>query len=195
MDKVLIYEVTCPACQRVIKIQQDAQTVMCACQKVISQVKAEPSEPKLHCPSMSSDYRCQLIGDLAGVDYHPELRVCSLCKAETSRVNTYTIQIAQSLNPSLELNLDMLGHGFGSKLESIFGMLFRKSTGCRCDDHQAILDLWTPEYVEQNLSTVIDWLQEESANRGIPFSRFWMEKLLKQLLSQHKRRVSPDLES
>ena len=142
------------------------------------------------CPHLVSNNRqCNLIYDLTGAIYHSSTETCSACTKtdRPQRINLVTISIASRLTPEREYNLELLGNGFGTKLANLFKQLsLSEVKGCECPGHQDILDLWTPEYIRQNIDKVLDWLAKESKRRRIPFLRPITKRILLSLLKDYE---------
>jgi hypothetical protein len=149
-----------------------------------------------NCPHLTSERQCKLIYDLTGVIYHSSTETCLACTKtdRPQRINLVTISIASRLTPEREYNLELLGTGFGTKLANLFKQLsLSEVRGCECPGHQDILDLWTPEYIRQNIDKVLDWLAKESKRRRIPFLRPITRRILLTLLRSYE--TSTRLES
>ena len=151
------------------------------------------SDMPTECPYLISDpstseRQCNLIYDLTGVIYHSSTETCLACEKtdRPQRINLVTISIASRLTPEREYNLELLGTGFGTKLANLFKQLsLSEVKGCECPGHQDILDLWTPEYIRQNIDKVLDWLAKESKRRRIPFLRPITKRILLTLLQSY----------
>jgi hypothetical protein len=60
--------------------------------------------------------------------------------------------------------------GAGQKLEQLLKwLLIRPASGCKCQERARTMDLHGPEWVKENKDTVVGWLREAAAGRGIPF--------------------------
>ena len=111
---------------------------------------------------------------------------CSIC-TRPNRLNPHTLALAYDNNRALDIShiqavIDGTSPGFGERLANTIGLFFRSVAGCGCEGHKDILDVWTKEYIQDNLDTVIDWLQTEAKTRGLPFSRVLVRLLLLGLL-------------
>lgn len=78
------------------------------------------------------------------------------------------------------------GNGFGDLLHEFFDPFVGQSNDCGCPGYQDVLNVWTPEHIEQNLDTIAKWLCEEASKRRIPHSRLATKLLLKALLIYHR---------
>lgn len=124
---------------------------------------------------------CKLVEELAG----KPCPVTTECKSCTQDINLVTLTLASRLTPEREYDISLLGHGFGTRLSNLLGNLgIRSLSGvCDCGTHKDILDLWTPDYIRQNIDQVVEWLAREAGRRRLPFSyrltRFLLLRLLK----------------
>ena len=68
----------------------------------------------------------------------------------------------------LVVERDMVGPGGElTKLLHRFG--FGATPGCKCRKRAAIMDANGCDWCEQNVPTIVGWLREEAAKRGLPF--------------------------
>jgi hypothetical protein len=73
----------------------------------------------------------------------------------------------QSLFPK---TLEQNPNGPGSILTGMISALGIKSTStCSCRRHALEMNEKGPDWCEQNIDTIMSWLKEESAKRGLPF--------------------------
>lgn len=62
--------------------------------------------------------------------------------------------------------------GPGSELKKLLRMIGITATpGCKCNQRAKYMDKMGPQWCRDNIDTVLDWLQEESSNRGMLFVR------------------------
>lgn len=58
----------------------------------------------------------------------------------------------------------------GECLEKLFHlMLIDQTEECPCHEHARKMDEWGPDKCRENLDTIIEWLREEAARRGMIF--------------------------
>jgi hypothetical protein len=59
----------------------------------------------------------------------------------------------------------------GTALSELLGRFGIKADekGCRCKSHAAHMDAAGCEWCEQNVDTIVGWLRESAAERGLPF--------------------------
>lgn len=148
-----------------------------------------PQTPKkIDCPHLQENSICEIASEIANTPRHTTPETCIACMANErpQRLNIHTLTIA---GPNVDIShiqsiIDGTSTGFGTRLQSVLGVFFRSSQGCGCNGHKDILDVWTPDYICQNLNTVIEWLQTEASRRRIPFSRFLVRQLLVSILAR-----------
>jgi hypothetical protein len=112
--------------------------------------------------------------------------MCQECD-RPKRLNIYTAGLIVANDPTQDMdNLvnTMLStkKGFGTTLATVFKPFFQELPNCECPGHEDILNIWTKEYIQSNLETVIKWLQTEAYRRSIPFSPMLTRLFLKSLL-------------
>lgn len=62
--------------------------------------------------------------------------------------------------------------GPGTELKKALGMLgIHPTKNCSCNSRMAYMDDQGVEWVEANIETVVDWLQQEARKRRLPFFR------------------------
>ena len=62
--------------------------------------------------------------------------------------------------------------GPGSHLAKLFKKLgIKAKPGCACLKRAAIMDELGPDWCEQQIELIVDWLAEEAAQRHLPFLR------------------------
>lgn len=63
-------------------------------------------------------------------------------------------------------------HGPGYELKKILGWFGIKPVGkCKCNKRAKMMDKWGPATCREKIETIVDWLQEEAGQRGLPFLR------------------------
>lgn len=62
--------------------------------------------------------------------------------------------------------------GPGSELKKLLKLIGITATpNCKCNQRAKYMDKMGPAWCRENLDTILDWLQEESSNRGMLFVR------------------------
>jgi hypothetical protein len=143
---------------------------------------------KIDCPHLKENSICEIASEIANTPRPTTPETCRACMSNErpQRLNIHTLTIA---GPNVDIShiqsvIDGTSTGFGTRLQSVLGVFFRSEKGCGCNGHKDILDVWTPEYIRENLETVIEWLHTEARNRRIPFSRFLVRQLLESVLAR-----------
>jgi len=63
-------------------------------------------------------------------------------------------------------------NGPGTQLKRILARFWiRSGDGCQCDQRALLMDEMGPDWCEENLETIVDWLAESAHQRHLPFSR------------------------
>lgn len=145
------------------------------------------------CPHLQGK-TCEIASEIAGLPVEPNIvtcKLCSRCKGREQRLNVYTLSLAAQANPQVDAQkaheiMDGTLSGFGTKLASVFAWAVKARSGCGCKGHQDVLDMWTKEYIQENLDKVIDWLETEAKARHIPFARSIARVMLLGILATEK---------
>jgi len=150
----------------------------------------EPVTVPIECPHRQSNI-CNIASEIAGTPCPTSEDTCNACSnsPRPQRLNRYTLTLAVRENSNIDIShinavIDGTSSGFGTRLSNTLGMIIKPKSGCGCAGHKDILDVWTEDYIRNNLEKVIDWLQTEATNRRLPFSRILTRLLLKSLLSK-----------
>jgi hypothetical protein len=78
--------------------------------------------------------------------------------------------------------------GVGTELKKILKMVgITAAPGCSCNRHSATMDKRGIEWCEENVETIVLWLQEEATKRKLPFAKFVGRKLVKLAISRAKK--------
>lgn len=82
-------------------------------------------------------------------------------------------------------------NGPGSILAGMFHLLgIKSSPTCSCKKHAIEMNDKGIEWCEQNISTIVDWLKEESSKRKIPFIESVAILVIKRAIRQSKRALT-----
>lgn len=57
----------------------------------------------------------------------------------------------------------------GSQLKKLLAVFFVASQNCRCNARAEHMNAMGNDWCEQNIETIVEWLKEEAAARGLPF--------------------------
>jgi len=82
------------------------------------------------------------------------------------------------MNPGKELK----------RLLRIFSLIPIES--CNCDYHADLMDERGPDWCEENIEEVTDWMEEGAAKRGLPFSRKLAKVLVRRATKNARRRAT-----
>jgi hypothetical protein len=84
--------------------------------------------------------------------------------------------------------------GPGTELKKLLSWVgIRATEGCQCDDRALLMDIMGADEVEERLDEVVGWLEEEAAERGLPFVRTVAELAVKQAIrSSRRQEPEPD---
>lgn len=132
---------------------------------------------------------CVLASDIAKTNCITSQSICNCCIAcdRPRRLNIYTAGLILENNTTY--NMDQLASsmledakGFGTTLANAFANFFQELPNCQCPGHQDVLNVWTKEYITENLDYVVNWLRVEAHRRAIPFSPMLTRIFLKGLL-------------
>lgn len=70
--------------------------------------------------------------------------------------------------------------GPGSQLKALLALIGIKATpNCSCNAKAFQMDQWGPDECERRLPEILDWLQEESGRRKLPFVRIAAEQMVR----------------
>lgn len=84
--------------------------------------------------------------------------------------------------------------GPGDYLKQMFSWFFINARPeCPCEEHARQMNEWGPDGCEENLSTIIGWLEKEAKERKIAFSRKGARVLVKACIwaARHQRWAAP----
>lgn len=98
-----------------------------------------------------------------------------------------TINVVTSMNV-LSRNRMVNPFGVGSQMQKMFGFFLLNATpDCPCHEHAKQYDEWGPDLCLYHIVTIIDRLEEQASNRGIPFSRWVAERLVRIAIAKARR--------
>lgn len=63
------------------------------------------------------------------------------------------------------------------------------SPNCSCNARARQMDEWGPDICEQNLPTIVQWLEEQAAARKLPFVRFAGEQAVKLAIRRARKKA------
>jgi hypothetical protein len=139
--------------------------------------------------SLLSGVECTLASHIAMRTCNTHESICTSCLAcdRPRRLNIYTAGLIIENNPTMsmqQLSDAMLedANGFGTTLANAFAPFFQELPDCDCPGRKDILNIWTKDYISENLEYVVRWLQTEAYRRSIPFSPMLTRIFLRGLL-------------
>jgi thiol-disulfide isomerase/thioredoxin/predicted Fe-S protein YdhL (DUF1289 family) len=84
--------------------------------------------------------------------------------------------------------LEIEGAGPGTELKKLLGKIgIAVTPDCPCSGHAALMDQNGCEWCEQNLDTIVGWMREESARRGVIFIEKAARFLAKRAIAKARR--------
>jgi hypothetical protein len=96
----------------------------------------------------------------------------------------------------LKSDLKLLGNksttsGPGTELKKLLSYLGIFADGdCPCNAHASEMDHNGPDWCEQNIETVVGWLEEEATKRNLPFFRFAGRQIVKLAIWRARRKAT-----
>jgi hypothetical protein len=88
-------------------------------------------------------------------------------------------------------DVDPMVRGPGTELHRLlgrFGLHMKK--GCACKARMVQMNKWGCDGCEENIDTIVEWLAEEAANRGLPFLNTVGRLLVKRAI-HNARKATP----
>ena len=64
------------------------------------------------------------------------------------------------------------------------------SPNCSCNARARQMDEWGPDLCEQNLPTIVTWLEEQAKARNLPFVRFAGEQAVKLAIRRARKKAA-----
>jgi hypothetical protein len=126
-----------------------------------------------------------------------EFRQNDTCVGDNA--GTYYLRATQSPCASVSLSATppviQSAGGPGTELKALlhtFGIT--SAPGCPCNEHAQEMDsreAAAPGWCEQNMDTILGWLEEQAQARGMPFIRTAAKMLVKRAISLAKRKSAP----
>lgn len=79
-------------------------------------------------------------------------------------------------------------NGVGTQLKKILAKIGIKTTAtCSCNKYAAIMDKNGIEWCENNIDTILSWLEDEAKKRHMPFIKYAAQLVVKRAISNAKR--------
>tara|TARA_B100000085_G_scaffold251172_1_gene248002 strand:- start:440 stop:1024 length:585 start_codon:yes stop_codon:yes gene_type:complete len=96
----------------------------------------------------------------------------------------------QNLFPA---TLESVPNGPGSILSGMISAMGIKSTpNCSCRRHAIEMNTNGPEWCEENMGTILNWLQEESTKRKLPFIRSVAKLMVQRAINRSRRLLAKE---
>tara|TARA_B100001778_G_scaffold142757_1_gene117270 strand:+ start:242 stop:760 length:519 start_codon:yes stop_codon:yes gene_type:complete len=89
--------------------------------------------------------------------------------------------------------LESVPNGAGSILSGMISAMGIKSTpNCSCRRHAIEMNTNGPEWCEENMGTILNWLQEESDKRKLPFIRSVAKLMVQRAINRSRRLLAKE---
>jgi hypothetical protein len=82
--------------------------------------------------------------------------------------------------------------GPGTELKALLKdwLGIQASPNCSCNARARQMDEWGPDLCEQNIPTIVGWLEEQATARKLPFVRFAAEQAVKLAIRRARKKVA-----
>jgi len=82
--------------------------------------------------------------------------------------------------------------GPGTELKALLKdwLGIQASPNCSCNARARQMDEWGPDLCEQNLQTIVGWLEEQAKARKLPFVRFAAEQAVKLAIRRARKKAA-----
>jgi hypothetical protein len=80
--------------------------------------------------------------------------------------------------------------GPGTELKKLLAKFFIRQGGCDCEQRAMLMNLEGPDWCEQNIETIIDWLQEAAKKRHLPFLRPAAKILIRRAIKNSRKKLA-----
>lgn len=82
------------------------------------------------------------------------------------------------------------GGGPGTELKRLLGRIGIKAhADCACESRAAEMDLRGPDWCEEHIDTILDWLSEEAARRRLPYIRPVARQVVRLAVKKARRKA------
>jgi hypothetical protein len=89
--------------------------------------------------------------------------------------------------------LESVPNGPGSVLSGMISAMGIKSTpNCSCRRHAIEMNTHGPEWCEENLGTILEWLNEEAKKRNLPFVRTVAKLIVQRAINKSRRLLAKE---
>lgn len=82
--------------------------------------------------------------------------------------------------------------GPGTELKALLKdwLGIQASPNCSCNARARQMDEWGPDLCEQNMDTILQWLEEQATARQLPFVRFAAEQAVKLAIRRARKKAA-----
>lgn len=81
--------------------------------------------------------------------------------------------------------------GPGTELKALLKTIgITSSPNCKCNAHARQMDAWGPDRCEQEMPTILGWLEEQAKARKLPFVRFAAEQTVKMAIRRARKKAA-----
>ena len=103
--------------------------------------------------------------------------------------------VAGFLRAKFPKTLEENPNGPGSILTNMIKSIgIKSSSSCSCRRHALEMNDNGPEWCEQNISTIVSWLREESKKRGLPFVDAVGKMMVNRAIAKSKKLLQQNAE-
>lgn len=126
--------------------------------------------------------RCEIASEIANVDVPTTEKACIICLGQSTRINHVTASLALSKLPKplsedkkyLQTLLKtepvtVLQNGPGTELKKLISWFYSPTKKCKCDTRIQKMNSWGPDKCEQNMDTILRWLQHSASIAKVPY--------------------------
>ena len=112
------------------------------------------------------------------------------CRNTCIEIITTQLPIVCCRKPSPR-RMAAIQHGVGTQLHRLLGAFgIHPTKDCQCKSCAAKMNRLGPNWCEANIDEIVDWMQEESEARSVPFSRFVAAVFVKIAIRKARRRLN-----
>jgi len=127
-----------------------------------------------------------------GLDYE-KLGDVSRSSLEKLLYDSIKDDTAQKLRAKFPKTLEEDPNGPGSILTNMISSMGIKSTpNCSCRRHAIEMNSKGPDWCEENMSTILSWLKEESAKRHLPYIESVASLVVKRAIKTSRRLIAQE---
>lgn len=107
------------------------------------------------------------------------------------RGDSWTIDENHPAYPSKPKSLVKSAGGPGTELKALLKTIgITSSPNCKCNAHARQMDAWGPDRCEQEMPTILSWLEEQAKARKLPFVRFAAEQAVKLAIRRARKKAT-----